>query len=326
MPSMSRAGSTTRPAMPPRSTWRSATPPGRRCRPRAGEKHRRGVLFKVPHRLDMHHLVPVETIERDGVTMLRLPEDEWRHREGFALTDRGTDLAGALDQANYCIWCHNQGKDSCSKGLQGEGRRVQEERVRRHPRRLPARREDLGDEPGQGARLQPRRARHRRRRQPDLRRDRAPHLQRLHEGLHLSAPGAGRHPADRDPHPEGRAGAALGVRDLFAADPVEPAQHPAAVAAAGDRLQGAGRRPRPGRVHPRASPDQRRPFRRRDRRAEDRAAAGRDFRRRRRRQPPCRSSRSAMWRASSTGSTTGSWPVSAGSPNTASPCAGTRIS
>ncbi|MBX6393424.1 MAG: FAD-dependent oxidoreductase, partial [Burkholderiales bacterium] len=22
-----------------------------------------------------------------------------------------------LDQANYCIWCHNQGKDSCSKGL-----------------------------------------------------------------------------------------------------------------------------------------------------------------------------------------------------------------
>jgi hypothetical protein len=38
-------------------------------------------------------------------------------REGFALTDPGTDLAGALDQANYCIWCHKQGKDSCSKGL-----------------------------------------------------------------------------------------------------------------------------------------------------------------------------------------------------------------
>ena len=52
-----------------------------------------------------------------GVTMLRLPEDEWRQRDGFALTDPGTDLTGALDQANYCIWCHNQGKDSCSKGL-----------------------------------------------------------------------------------------------------------------------------------------------------------------------------------------------------------------
>ena len=45
------------------------------------------------------------------------PEEEWRRREGFALTDRGTDLTGALDQANYCIWCHNQGKDSCSTGL-----------------------------------------------------------------------------------------------------------------------------------------------------------------------------------------------------------------
>ena len=92
------------------AAWATLSPEGR-------EKHRRGVLFKVPQRLDMNHLVPVETIERDGVTMLRLPEDEWRHREGFALTDRGTDLTGALDQANYCIWCHNQGKDSCSKGL-----------------------------------------------------------------------------------------------------------------------------------------------------------------------------------------------------------------
>src|SRR5438477_433988 len=92
------------------AAWATLSPEGRR-------KHRRGVLFKVPHRLDMHHLVPVQTVERDGVTMLRLPEDEWRRRDGFVLTDRGTDLTGALEQANYCIWCHNQGKDSCSKGL-----------------------------------------------------------------------------------------------------------------------------------------------------------------------------------------------------------------
>jgi NADPH-dependent glutamate synthase beta subunit-like oxidoreductase/NAD(P)H-flavin reductase len=92
------------------AAWATLSDKGRR-------KHRRGVLFKVPHRLDMQHLVPVETVVRDGVTMLRLPEEEWRRREGFALTDEGTDLTGALDQANYCIWCHNQGKDSCAKGL-----------------------------------------------------------------------------------------------------------------------------------------------------------------------------------------------------------------
>ena len=92
------------------AAWATLSPAGR-------EKHRKGLLFKVPHRLDMNHLVPVETIERDGVTMMRLPEHDWRARDGFALTDAGTDLAGALDQANYCIWCHNQGKDSCSTGL-----------------------------------------------------------------------------------------------------------------------------------------------------------------------------------------------------------------
>ncbi|HLI21923.1 MAG TPA: FAD-dependent oxidoreductase [Stellaceae bacterium] len=79
--------------------------------------YRRGVLFKIPHRLDMNHLVPVKTIVKDGVTMLHLGDEHHRHREGFALTDPGMDIVGALDQANYCIWCHNQGKDSCSHGL-----------------------------------------------------------------------------------------------------------------------------------------------------------------------------------------------------------------
>jgi NADPH-dependent glutamate synthase beta subunit-like oxidoreductase/NAD(P)H-flavin reductase len=84
----------------------------------AGREHHRGdTLFGVPRRIDLQHLVPVETIERDGVTMLRLPQHEWRHREGFALTDAGMSDQQALDQMSYCIWCHTQGKDSCSKGL-----------------------------------------------------------------------------------------------------------------------------------------------------------------------------------------------------------------
>ena len=53
------------------AAWATLSPDGR-------EKHKRGLLFRVPHRLDLHHLVPVETIERHGVTMLRLPEEEWR--------------------------------------------------------------------------------------------------------------------------------------------------------------------------------------------------------------------------------------------------------
>ncbi len=79
--------------------------------------HRSGVLFKTPRKLDPLHLIPVDTELVDGVRMLRLPPAHRRARDGFALTDPGTDLAGALDQANYCIWCHHQGKDSCAKGL-----------------------------------------------------------------------------------------------------------------------------------------------------------------------------------------------------------------
>ena len=97
------------------AAWATLAPAGRRA-------HEGGTLFRVPARVDLNNLVPVETIERDGVTMLRLPEHaplgyHHRARDGFALTDPGMNTQQALDQMNYCIWCHSQGKDSCSKGL-----------------------------------------------------------------------------------------------------------------------------------------------------------------------------------------------------------------
>src|SRR5262245_59190568 len=92
------------------AAWATHTPQGQRW-------HKRGVLFKLPRKIDPHDLIAVETEVVDGVAMLKLPPSQRRARDGFALTDLGTDLAGALDHANYCIWCHNQGKDSCAKGL-----------------------------------------------------------------------------------------------------------------------------------------------------------------------------------------------------------------
>ncbi|MDP9114923.1 MAG: FAD-dependent oxidoreductase, partial [Acidobacteriota bacterium] len=92
------------------AAWAALAPAGR-------HKHLNGVLFRVPHKLDMEHLVPVETVQLNGMAELALPAEHWRHREGFKLTDPGTNLTGALDQTHYCIKCHNQGKDSCSTGL-----------------------------------------------------------------------------------------------------------------------------------------------------------------------------------------------------------------
>jgi len=92
------------------AAWAALSPAGR-------AKHHRGILFKVPHKLDPVHLIPVETVEIDGIARMALPESKLRHREGFKLTDPGMMLPAVLDQAHYCIKCHNQGKDSCSTGL-----------------------------------------------------------------------------------------------------------------------------------------------------------------------------------------------------------------
>ena len=90
------------------AAWALKTPEGR-------ERNQDGVLFKAPAKLDFQHLLSTNTDNSAGYTVHRL--HHIRRREGFALTDPGTDLVGALDEANYCIWCHEQGKDSCSKGF-----------------------------------------------------------------------------------------------------------------------------------------------------------------------------------------------------------------
>lgn len=96
------------------AAWAAHTPAGH-------ERHHAGVLFKSPHKLDTQNLVPVQTTAAAGYTEHRFDVSRLRLRQGFKLTDKGTDLTGALDEANYCIWCHEQGKDSCSKGLKEKG-------------------------------------------------------------------------------------------------------------------------------------------------------------------------------------------------------------
>ncbi|MEO8164898.1 MAG: FAD-dependent oxidoreductase, partial [Betaproteobacteria bacterium] len=90
------------------AAWAVHTPEGQ-------HKHQAGVLFKIPKKLDFQRLIPVETHTENGVTVHTL--SHIRRRHGFALTDSGTDLVGALNETNYCIWCHEQERDSCSHGL-----------------------------------------------------------------------------------------------------------------------------------------------------------------------------------------------------------------
>lgn len=71
------------------------------------------ILFTQPKKLNFDNLLNL-----DGKTdIIQYPNDRINNRNGFNLTDAGASREFIQDQANYCIYCHNQEKDSCSKGL-----------------------------------------------------------------------------------------------------------------------------------------------------------------------------------------------------------------
>ena len=84
--------------------------------PDGQKKHQYGILFKFPHKLDFDNLVDLEKKEENNLHSYFVAEEKCTQRDGFKLTDSGCNLDLAIDQANYCIHCHNQGKDACSKG------------------------------------------------------------------------------------------------------------------------------------------------------------------------------------------------------------------
>ena len=92
------------------AAWALHAPAGR-------ERFADGVLFHMPAKTDPLHLVPTRRAAQAGTEVQILPAEQLRQRRGFGLTDPGHDQRQALDEANYCIWCEHQGRDSCSKGL-----------------------------------------------------------------------------------------------------------------------------------------------------------------------------------------------------------------
>ncbi len=82
--------------------------------------HQGRVLFRQPEKLDFQKLIPFHLVD---AFKAGLPSHQ-RQRVGFDLTDEGLSRLQAIDQANYCIWCHHQAKDSCSKGMKPKGEAV----------------------------------------------------------------------------------------------------------------------------------------------------------------------------------------------------------
>ncbi|WPY00389.1 Putative bifunctional glutamate synthase subunit beta/2-polyprenylphenol hydroxylase domain protein [Candidatus Trichorickettsia mobilis] len=65
------------------------------------------ILFQLPKSVNQ-----AELIDQDKIAQYK------KHiRIGFDYTNTELTLDNALNNAHYCIYCHKQGKDSCSKGL-----------------------------------------------------------------------------------------------------------------------------------------------------------------------------------------------------------------
>lgn len=85
--------------------------------PVAHERVKDWVSFKMPRPLDPQHLVHITRTRPDLPEWMESPPSVLRRRDGFTLTDtRGTPRQ-RLYEADYCLYCHERAKDSCSKGF-----------------------------------------------------------------------------------------------------------------------------------------------------------------------------------------------------------------
>ena len=75
------------------------------------------VSYRQPHALDYGNLVQIERPRADMPEMLKGPDQHLRLRDGFKLTDKRYSEREVLNEVDYCLYCHDRDKDSCSKGF-----------------------------------------------------------------------------------------------------------------------------------------------------------------------------------------------------------------
>jgi NADPH-dependent glutamate synthase beta subunit-like oxidoreductase/NAD(P)H-flavin reductase len=85
---------------------------------RRGDAVLRGwMAFRLPKNVNPEQLVQIRRPSAALPELLAGPEHHLRHRDGFKLTDKRMSGLQVRNEVEYCIYCHNRDKDSCSKGL-----------------------------------------------------------------------------------------------------------------------------------------------------------------------------------------------------------------
>jgi NADPH-dependent glutamate synthase beta subunit-like oxidoreductase/NAD(P)H-flavin reductase len=75
------------------------------------------ISYFDPQKTDYDHLVEYSSPEKSMPNLMDNPHDHFRQRDGFKLNDVPRTERQLLNQVDYCMYCHEREKDSCSKGL-----------------------------------------------------------------------------------------------------------------------------------------------------------------------------------------------------------------
>ncbi|HET9137148.1 MAG TPA: FAD-dependent oxidoreductase, partial [Candidatus Kapabacteria bacterium] len=81
------------------------------------EKVKYWASYHIPKNLDYDNLVQIIRPESLIPEKFIGPEEEYRRRDGFELTDKRMNPREVRGETEYCIFCHDRSKDSCSKGI-----------------------------------------------------------------------------------------------------------------------------------------------------------------------------------------------------------------
>lgn len=84
---------------------------------KAKEKIKDWVLYKFPLDIDYNDLVYNKCIDNKIPQLIHGKEETFRRRDGFKLTDERYNNREVMSEVEYCVFCHERKKDSCSKGL-----------------------------------------------------------------------------------------------------------------------------------------------------------------------------------------------------------------
>lgn len=75
------------------------------------------VSFRLPHRVDFDNLVALQPLPEDIHHRFESNPEQLRNRDGFKLTDKRMSQRQVLEEIHYCVYCHKNEGDFCSKGF-----------------------------------------------------------------------------------------------------------------------------------------------------------------------------------------------------------------